>query len=88
MIWELANGYRVRTEPMNFILERFHRTKPSKKHPEGRDVWKVVGYYSGLRSAISAIPSDIALSPEVETFGCLEARLDALADKLARSVGK
>jgi hypothetical protein len=83
VIWEIQD-YRVRTEPMNFILERRHWTKPSKKNPEGREAFVLVGYYSSLSSAVGAIPDDIALSPEVGNYSSLKARLEVLANELER----
>lgn len=40
MIWEITDTYRVRVEPLNFVLERRHHTKPTDEHPEGREVWR------------------------------------------------
>lgn len=88
MIWEISKDYRVSVVPLNFVLERRHHTRPSDDHPEGRDTWKTVGYYSGLESALRAIPDDIAQLPEVQDYAGLRARLDTLAGQLARRVGK
>lgn len=88
MIWEITDTHRVRVEPLNFVLERRHHTKPTGDHPEGREVWKVVGYHSGLESALRAIPDDIAALPEVQDYAGLRARLEALVGQLARRVGR
>lgn len=87
MIWQLSEEYRVKVEPLNFVLQRLTEVT-NRETKEARMDWKTVGYYSGLESAIRAIPDDIALSPEVEDYKGLRALLDALAGQLARRVGK
>ena len=88
MIWDLSPDFRCRSEPMNFVLERLHHTRPSEQHPEGRTVWSVRGYYSGLRSAIQAIPDELAHLPEITDFNALLARLDAVAGDIAKRVAR
>lgn len=87
MIWQLTPEYRVKVIPLNFVLERWTESvNPKTKEPTAG--WKVIGYYSGLESAIRAIPDDLAQHPEVKDWEGLRERLESLADKLARSVGR
>lgn len=83
MIIDLTDQWRVKVEPMNFILQQYAQTKPSKKNPEGGMKWKTYGYYSGLESALRALPDALAQCPEIETYqGYLAAWND-----LARDLG-
>jgi hypothetical protein len=88
MIWQLTDDYRISVVPMNFILERLREggIDPKTKQP-GKPRWVTVGYYSSLEAAISALPSDIAQHPEIETFAHLSEALRKLAGQLSRRVG-
>lgn len=88
MIWELTNTFRLRVEPMNFILEQYREGGINRRTGEqGKAKWVICGYYSTLQNAIRAIPDEIAQHPEVETFAGFIERLDKLAGQLARRVG-
>jgi hypothetical protein len=88
VIWQLTDDYRISVVPMNFILERLQDGGKNPKTGEfAKPRWVNVGYYSSLEAAISALPSDIAQHPEIETFAHLSEALRKLAGQLSRRVG-
>ena len=80
MLWAINDDYRVRTEPMNYILEQ--RVTVTPKEGEPRTEWKLLGYYSGLAAALKALPNFIGLRADVDTVQKLMAELTAIGAEL------
>jgi hypothetical protein len=80
VIWEIADEWRVRTEPMNFVLEKLGTTV-SRETREERPEWKFVGYYMNLSACLKALPNELALDPRIEDVTELLDRLQTLASQ-------
>ena len=77
MYWKLTDHYRVTTIPRNYCLEELITIRPKDK-PE-RQEWRILGYYSGLRSILKALPDYVGLREDVTTLEELTLRLEELA---------
>ena len=66
MIIPLADNWRIKTIPLNFVLEEQIDAHDKDKNPVKR--WVIRGYYSGMDSALQALPDHLALSPSVGTY--------------------
>ncbi len=84
MIWQLSDDYRVRTIPMNFVLEEYREIKPKDK-PAYHE-WTFLGNYSGLRSVLHALPDWVALRDDTKTLEGLLVALEALADDITERI--
>ena len=90
MIIQLTEDWRIKVIPLNYVLEERVESGigPGGKLPKEPYKWEVKGYYSGLRSALTALPDFLAQSPKVETAEALFARWDKLCVQFARSAGR
>jgi len=82
MIINITDEYRVKTIPMNFVLEQYREIKPRNKPV--RYEWVFLGYYSGLASALKALPDHVALAEGLIDVGHLSARLRDIAEDAAK----
>ena len=90
MIIQLSPEWRVRTAPLNFILEEhvLKKQKPNSDEPATGHQWLVRGYYSGLRAAIIALPDYLAQSPNAANLTDYFRLWDDLAAHVARGLSK
>lgn len=88
MILQIADDYRINVSAMNFTLEQKHVTEARGTHEGGKEVWKTLGYYSGLESALRALPDHLALDPTVQTLEDYIARWAALAKDIGGRFSK
>ena len=77
MIIQLSDDFRIRTDPYNWILERYAEVMDFKTgEPTGRYDWRLQGYYGSAEQAIKAIPDHLARSPEIKTLQALNAAME------------
>ena len=86
MIIEISDEWRVRVEPMNFILEQYREVIAKNKPP--RMDWKFVGYYASLEQALLRIPHHLMQSGDLENIAGLPTRWESLIAQFSRRVGK
>lgn len=55
---DLASKYRIRVDHFNFMPEV--KTVSEKGKNEGKEIWKVLGYYSSLESALNSLIYTVA----------------------------
>lgn len=66
MIIDLSPDWRISTGKLNFELQQ--RTTIKHGDNAGNDQWSFRGYYSGMDSALRAIPDHLALCDSVTTY--------------------
>ena len=86
MIINITDEYRVKTIPMNFVLEQYRELKPRDK-PSHHE-WVFLGFYSGLASALRALPDHVALTEDLNDVAALSARLRDIAEGAAKRLLK
>ena len=87
---EIAEDWRIKVIPLNFELQQRVESgnRPDGTAPTDPYKWQFRGYYSGLKSALTALPDHLTLSCEGEQIEALFTRWEGLCDKVARSAGK
>ena len=89
MIIEISENFRVKTIPLNFVLEeRVEADATRKIKPKCSHKWVIRGYYSGLSAALAAIPDYLAQSPAIKTLGDYTRAWDALRKEVAVGFSK
>jgi hypothetical protein len=86
MIWQLTDEYRVKTEPMNYVLQELRTVRPKDKPPY--EEWQTLGYYSGLRSVMKALPDYMGLRDDVTSLESLLGRLENTIEEVIARVNK
>lgn len=86
MIIEVSDEWRIKVEPMNFILEQLVEVKPKDK-PAHMD-WKFCGYFPDPETALKALPGHLMQSRDLETMSGLSARWERVIAQFTRRVGK
>jgi len=81
MIIQLSPEWRVRTAPNNFILE-------TMVSGEDGPVWRLSGYYGGLRACLHALPSHLAHSESVTDLTSYLKAWDQVCAHVARGLSK
>jgi hypothetical protein len=81
MIIDLSKDYRIKTIPLNVVLQR-HVIRVSKKIGETYDDWEDVGYYSSIQNAIKDIPKHIVLENSCKDYLELCNKINDLAKEL------
>lgn len=82
----IAEEWRLVTSKLDFELQQLRPVTDKNGQIEKR--WKFVGHYSGLLSAIKAIPDHVALREEVETLQDVIDELNKIAADSVRRLAK